>query len=79
MQSHSFSPTSNDFTQSKDESMSRSHPNFVVKFNEEMSAFEAQLADLRPAECVYFGVSLKRREEMHFNGLQCMLMEKTVL
>lgn len=35
-----------------------SHPNFVVQFDEEMFAFEAQLPDLCPAERVDFGVSL---------------------
>lgn len=35
------------------------HPDFVVQLDEEVLAFEAQLPDLRPAECVDFGVSLK--------------------
>lgn len=43
--------------------MSGAHPNFVVQFDEEMFALEAQLADLGPAERVDFGVSLKSKEE----------------
>lgn len=35
------------------------HSNFVVQLDEEVFAFEAQLADLCPAEGVDFGVSLK--------------------
>lgn len=38
------------------------HSDFVVQLDEEMFAFEAQLADLRPAEGVDFGVSLKRKK-----------------
>lgn len=34
------------------------HSNFVVQFDEEMFALEAQLANLRPAKGVDFGVSL---------------------
>lgn len=39
------------------------HSDFVVQLDEEMFAFEAQLADLRPAEGVDFGVSLKRTKD----------------
>lgn len=38
------------------------HPDFVVQFDEETFAFEAQLPDLRPTECVDFGVSLENKE-----------------
>lgn len=41
--------------------MSGAHPNFVMQFDEEMFALEAQLADLGPAERVDFGVSLKSK------------------
>lgn len=53
--------TSTQIKQSKNESMSGAHPNFVVQFDEEMFALEAQLADLGPAERVDFGVSLKSK------------------
>lgn len=39
--------------------MVRAHPDFVVQFDEEVFALEAQLADLGPAERVDFGVSLR--------------------
>lgn len=35
------------------------HSDFVVQLDEEVFSFEAQLADLCPAEGVDFGVSLK--------------------
>lgn len=44
--------------QAKHSSSVRSHPNFVVQFDEEMFALEAQLSNLCPAEGVDFGVSL---------------------
>lgn len=34
------------------------HPDFIVQFDEEMFAFEAQLSNLCPAEGVDFGVPL---------------------
>lgn len=48
-------------------SNSHSHPDFVVQLDEEMFAFEAQLADLSPAECVDLGVSLHNTEGTHVN------------
>lgn len=48
-------------------SKSNSHPDFVVQLDEEMFAFEAQLADLSPAECVDLGVSLHNTEGTHVN------------
>lgn len=44
--------------QTRDSSRMDSYSNFVVQFDEEMFALEAQLANLCPAEGVDFGVSL---------------------
>lgn len=46
--------------ETKDLPRTEPHSDFVVQLDEEMFAFEAQLSDLRPAEGVDFGVSLKR-------------------
>lgn len=47
------------------------HPDFVVQFDEEVLALEAQLADLRPAEGVDFGVSLEPKKEEFRSVLTC--------
>lgn len=44
--------------QTRDSSRTDSYSNLVVQFDEEVFALEAQLANLRPAEGVDFGVSL---------------------
>lgn len=49
-----------------------------MQFDEEMFALEAQLADLRPAECVDFGVSLQdKTQKKRFHS--CVLQSMTTV
>lgn len=47
------------------------YSNFVVQFDEEIFALEAQLADLGPAKGVDFCVSLWNKKMKHLENVMC--------